>query len=148
MTFAARQNIIISDGASPGSVDLSFLDSQAYGDSGNSPAVPSVTLTFAFDFGQPVTVVYAIQSSPASPGDWLVTGTNDGLWEIRITQNSGDTVTGDVGAGWLTLGSDRYVAIAASGVGIFTASLTAEIRYDGGAVLTTATFTLVATMAP
>ena len=96
--------------------------------------------------------VYEGEGTSATPSyvqidtgtDWIrPTAANDGLYEVRATIISG-SVTGTTGS-WLTLDTDRvwYVNETVDGSAT-TASFTIEIRYNGGAVLDSATYTLQA----
>lgn len=76
--------------------------------------------------------------------DWVrPTTAVSALFEIRATLDSGSLSSGTVDT-WLTLDNDRTWAVAADAPGSQSASLTLEIRYAGGATLTSNTYTLLA----
>lgn len=66
-----------------------------------------------------------------------------GLFEVLFTLNSGSLAAGTVGT-WLTLDSVRAVSVSAAAPGSQSANVTAEVRYNGGPPLDSATLTLLA----
>lgn len=132
--------------ALPGTVDLTFMESQTYQDSGTLGVDPDpAAILLAFQTNGSVSAATVVQPSPGVVGNWLASGANDNSWEIRFTLQAGDTPTGTFDT-WMDLGSPRTLELG--GVGTYTAVVTAEIRYDGGDVLTSGTFTLTSVFEP
>lgn len=122
----------------PGTVDLSFMASAVYQDTGTPSAL--IEVTFFADGTVYQTGTYSTGGSPVYVGDWLTAGSNDGAFEIQFAFNSGTIPGGSSVDTWLPLNTDRTIYLGDDA----SCNLTALIRYDGGSTLTSASFDLVA----
>jgi hypothetical protein len=83
-------------------------------------------------------------------GDWLVSGTNDNLWEVRYTNRSGNLFDSSAAAEntWIAISAAREWYIQDTNpndpTGTKNINCDFEIRYDGGEVLTTGTYIFTA----
>ncbi len=134
MSYATHLRSALS--GSPGRVDLSFMDSATYQDIGPSA---QIDITFGTSGTVTETAVNLTSGSPVLIDNWLISGANNGLFEILFSFNSGNPPGGSTFDTWLTLDSDRVIYLGGDPA---TASVTAAIRYNGGDILTTATFTM------
>lgn len=83
-------------------------------------------------------------------GDWLVSGTNDNLWEVRYTNSVGNAFASSAAAEdtWIALSAARewYCTDTDPNEPAGTKDITCdfEIRYNGGDVLTTGEYIFTA----
>lgn len=91
--------------------------------------------------------VYEFETDPGSyvqidtSTDWVrPVAAASGTFEVKFTLSSGDTPTGTLGT-WLSLDTDRAIGFS-SELSAKSADVLAEIRYDGGSVIDSATYTL------
>ena len=91
-------------------------------------------------------------SQIASATDWIrPTDEASSLYEVAYWGASGEpfSVQASSEGSWINLGSDRlYYMRADSGEGANSITCTFGIRYDGGSVIDSATFTITATSTP
>jgi hypothetical protein len=82
----------------------------------------------------------------AGTGDWLVSGTNDNLWEVRFTNKVGNAWNSQAAAenAWIAISAARewYIQDTNPNEPTGTKDITCdfEIRYNGGTVLASAEY--------
>lgn len=108
-----------------------------------SPFSASVLLTYESD-GTISTFLTQGSDNADALGNWIdPLSSAPGNYEIKATLSSG-TLTSGVTGTWLALTSDRSWSVSRSTTGTTSATLTIEIRDDGGPTLDSGTVTISA----
>lgn len=137
-------NNLIGFGAG-GSSDLVDVTSQTLSDTQFDPDDATVSYELR-STGDEYT--YTATGDPGTDvGDWVTPKANAGLYEARLTVNSGTTPSGALTATWLALTSTRTWTLARTSTGTVTCNCTIEVRLaSDGVVKDSATIIMTATV--
>lgn len=125
------------------------ISNQTMGSSGTFPSVGQVTIRFngttgAAEYELGVGGGFNAMSTAAWDGGF--SGTISALWQIRLTVSSGTSPSsGDSVGSWLTLGGQTISwVVTRDSLGASIGDWLVEIRYAGGRVLDSATYSVTA----
>jgi hypothetical protein len=126
-----------------GQVGVVTLSGEAVADSQPAPGTAAAGITIDAD-GKVYATTSVGTSQIDTSADWVRPLTAaSAAFEVRATLNSGTLAAGTVDT-WLTLGSDRTWSVQALVLGSQSANLTLAIRYAGGPIRASSTYTLSA----
>jgi hypothetical protein len=119
------------------------LTSKTHNAFASAPSVPTSAITIGSD-GQYSRQINGVSADTS--GEWWsaapITGIGN-LYEVRFTEITGTVSTGTTGV-FLALSSDRIWSVTRTTLGSKSCTGTLEIRPTGGAVVASATITLLA----
>lgn len=89
-----------------------------------------------------------VTGDPGVP-DWLSIPANTGLFEVRMTQNSGTAVSGPIAGTWFPLNVNRSWSLNQNSIGTSSSNITIEIRLASTLVVQdSASISFTATVEP